>query len=75
MKMFADDCEELSLRAAGIAWNPSPDEKFVLLTQLFKDCGTAAVVYKDPAAVAALLVSSAVKAYAEAFNTQMEATA
>ncbi|MFJ3084354.1 hypothetical protein ACIPJG_32000 [Streptomyces halstedii] len=75
MKQYAEDSQELTMRAAGIAWHPCEMARQVLLTELFADCGTSAIVYADPAAVAALFVHQVAETYAEAFNQQREPAA
>ncbi|WP_371665971.1 hypothetical protein OG306_33120 [Streptomyces sp. NBC_01241] len=75
MKRYADDVQELTLRATGIAWNPYPKERSALFEELYSDCVKAADVYADPVAVSLLLMHEVAEAYAEAFNAQKEVSA
>ncbi|MEU9258968.1 hypothetical protein AB0D68_10825 [Streptomyces sp. NPDC048212] len=72
---YQDDVQELTMRATAIAWHPCLLTRQALVTELFADCGTSAIVYADPAAVAALFVNHVSEAYAEAFNRQKEEAA
>ncbi|AWN05313.1 hypothetical protein SEA_IBANTIK_91 [Streptomyces phage Ibantik] len=73
MKRYKEDCDEFQLRAVGIVWNPSKQDREELITELFEDCGTAASVYADPASVCALFVNLVSETYAAEFMVQREA--
>lgn len=75
MQRYQDDVQELTTRAVGIAWHPDTFTRWELLTELFGDCGSAAVIYADPAAVAVLFVHAVAEAYAAAFVMQREVAA
>lgn len=72
---YQEDAQELTLRATAIAWHPCPLERVLRFSDLLDDCKTAAIVYADPAAVAALFANHVSEAYAEAFNRQKEVAA
>lgn len=75
MKQYAEDSQDLSLRAIEAAWLPDHIERAVSLSALFRDCGTAALVYHSPAEVAAMFVHTVAETYAAEFMAQQEGQA
>ena len=75
MKRYAEDKEELGMRAAMIAWNPDPEERKALRIELWSDCAKAAEIYHSPVEVAMAFVHHVAECYSAAFMQQKGETA
>lgn len=58
MKRYADDVEDLSLRAAYAAWETTHGLRVLALEALMEDCRTASAMYADPETVQRMLIDA-----------------
>jgi len=73
MKRYADDIEDLKLRATYAAWEPTTHLRRKAISAVLQDCGTAAKIYADPVTVTQLFVSAVVQEFMKT-RTQTEYT-